>query len=351
MKKIKTHSERVSGRFGAALAVMALLLAVCAGQAQDTYHPITDGCIWSVSNEKYMTIGDTILDGKAYLKIYRQIGDQPFNFSLEDAEYFAAIRNDSAERRVYVYLPAGTSVSDYLYGNYVATNGMEVVLYDFSLPLGDTVTYYTIHPTSHAAMAIHAHRTDNAYILTGYDNGQSQYMVYLDSDSLITISDGSTRRRILMYSDITGQDEVWIEGIGRLRGFDDCHISEIDNPSKILICYSDSLGVSYQTGFEFDGIEDCFSNGFGGDVTNIEKLNVKIYPNPVAEKLHISAQQLDDNYLTVHVFNMMGICVHSETIVETVFDKEINLKFLPKGIYMVELKNLKKITTQKIIKQ
>lgn len=350
MKKIKTQTEKISGRFGVTLATVVMLLVVFAGKAQEVYHPITDGCIWSVSNEKYMTAGDTVLDGKTYLKIYRQIGFQPFEFNLEDAEYFAAIRNDLEEKRVYVYLPAGTSVWDYQYGNYVANTGKEVILYDFSLQTGDTVTYYTINPTSQAAMAFHAHRSDTAHMQIGYDNGQSQYMVYQNSDSLITMSDGSTRRRILMYSDITGQDEVWIDGIGRLGGFEDCHIGVADNPSKILLCYSDSLGVSYQTGFEFDDFEDCFSNGFGGDVIEIEKLNVKIYPNPVTEKLHISAQQLEDNYLTVHIFNTMGICVYSENITGMEYDYEFNLKHLPKGIYMVELKNSKKYNTQKIIK-
>ena len=114
MKKIKTQSTGISGRLGSALAFMALLLAtVFDGWAQEVYHPITDGSVWSVSNEKYMTAGDTVLDGKTYLKIYRQVGDYPFEFSLEDAEYFAAIRNDAVGKKVYVYLPSGTQVWDH----------------------------------------------------------------------------------------------------------------------------------------------------------------------------------------------------------------------------------------------
>ena len=290
MKKIKTQTEKISGRFGITLATVAMLLVVFAGKAQEVYHPITDGCIWSVSNEKYMTVGDTVLDGKTYLKIYRQVGDQPFEFSLEDAEYFAAIRNDSVGKKVYAYLPAGTWVYDQFNQLTIIDTGMEVLLYDFSIQLEDSFCYYTIRPTFHAAQEIFAYRSESAYVVEGYENGQSLYTVYENSDSLITISDGSTRRRILL--EITwGVDywnDVWIEGIGRLNGFNDQAGFETDVPLKMLLCYSDNNGATYQTGYDFDGSDDCFNYGHGGgDVPEREMLKVKIYPNPTDDVLFI----------------------------------------------------------------
>ena len=288
MKKKTTQSTRIGGRFGSALVFMALLLAVFAGQAQEIYHPITDGCIWSVSNEKYMTVGDTVLDGKTYLKIYRQIGDYPFEFSLEDAEYFAAIRNDVAGKKVYAYLPAGTLVWDHSQGHHVTDTGMEVVLYDFSPQMDESFSYYTICPSSNSAMEICASRIESACVLVGYESGYAHDTCYVDSDSLITMSDGTTRRRILLETDGTFFEEVWIEGIGRLRGFDDFSIVEAEIPFKILLCYSDSTGTSYQTGFDFDGLDDCFNYGHGGgDVPEREMLKVKIYPNPTDDVLFI----------------------------------------------------------------
>ena len=353
MEKIKTQSERISGRFGIALAMMALLLTVFSGKAQEVYHPITDGCIWSVSNEKYMTVGDTVLDGKTYLKIYRQVGDQPFEFSLEDAEYFAAIRNDSVGKTVYAYLPAGTWVYDQFNQLTIIDTGMEVLLYDFSIQLEDSFCYYTICPTFHTAQEIFAYRSESAYVVEGYENGQSLYTVYENSDSLITMSDGSTRRRILL--DITwGVDywnDVWIEGIGRLNGFNDQAGFETDVPLKMLLCSSDNNGATYQTGYDFDGSDDCFNYGHGGgDVPEREMLKVKIYPNPVKEYLYVSVKQLYDRDFSVNIFNMMGICVHNETVSGTMFDKEIDLSFLPKGVYLVKLGENKRHVTQKIIK-
>ena len=81
-----------------------------------------------------------------------------------------------------------------------------------------------------------------------------------------------------------------------------------------------------------------------------EKLNVKIYPNPIVENMCISAKKLDDGDLTVKIFNTMGICVHRETIKGAELDKRINLKHLPNGVYVVQIEQSKGLFTHKIIK-
>lgn len=351
MEKKKIQTMRISGHFATALTIMALLLVVSHGLAQNDYHPIADGCTWSVSNEKYMTAGDTVLDGKTYLKIYRQVGDQPFEFNLEDAEYFAAIRNDEAEKKVYVYLPAWTQVWDHSQGHHVIEAGMEVLLYDFSLQLGDVVSYYSICPGSNSAKEIYAMRSESAFVIEGYENGQALYTVYEDTDSLIVMSDGTTRKRILLETDGEIYEEVWIEGIGRLRGFDDLSLIEAESPFKILLCYSDSMGTFYQTGYDFDDLDDCFNYGHGGgDVVETEGFIIKIYPNPFTEQLHILTPQLEDMDMSVLIYNIMGVCVYKEKIAGTHFDNTINLDFLPKGIYAINMKTTKRFNTQKIIK-
>ena len=82
-----------------------LVVMVCARgsvTAQDTvYHPFADHSVWSVNNIKYGTWGDTIICGRDYLKVYRQEEDHPFDFDVEQAEYFCAIRNDTAAQRVF----------------------------------------------------------------------------------------------------------------------------------------------------------------------------------------------------------------------------------------------------------
>ena len=84
--------------------LLALLIAAAGSgaMAQETeYHPFADNAVWSVNNIKYATHGDTTICGRDYLKVYRQEEDHPFDFDVEQAEYFCAIRNDTAAQRVY----------------------------------------------------------------------------------------------------------------------------------------------------------------------------------------------------------------------------------------------------------
>ena len=127
--------------------LLTLLLAAGGNSAtaQDTvYHPFADHSVWSVNNITYGTWGDTIICGRNYLKVYRQESDHPFNFDVEQAEYFCAIRNDTAAQRVYgVYKEASTV---YFYSqntselqSYYSTDTTEFLLYDFAITEEDTI--------------------------------------------------------------------------------------------------------------------------------------------------------------------------------------------------------------------
>lgn len=333
-------------------STLILALALAAGttaMAQNTYHPITDGCTWSVSNEKYMTAGDTVLDGKTYLKLYRQVENQPFEFSLENAEYFAAIRDDSAERKVYAYLPAGTGVID-RYDHYHTINtGMEVLLYDFSLQMHDTISFYSIHPESHIAHEYFASRFESAFVIEGYEaDGTVHYNVLQDTDSLITMSDGSTRHRILIF-DGNFVEEVWIEGIGRLKGFDAPNIEVDHYPFRILLCYSDSTGTTYQTGYDFDDTDDCFNNqDYIYGVGEIGRNAISIYPNPVRNTMYISSSMPNSSPLIASVLDATGKCLISKTCSEETI--MLDTRNLSSGFYFVSVKSDKQETVRKIIK-
>ncbi len=349
MKKSTTKTSL----FGAALALAAVMFAASLASAQDIYHPITDGCIWSVSNEKYMTYGDTLLGGRTYLKLYRQVGNQSFEFNLEEAEYFAAIRNDSAGKKVFAFLPEGTwiqNLDDYL--EIQIDTAMEVLLYDFSLKIGDTVCYYSLGKDGYVAKS-YAVRTETANIYVGQHDNSAVTHHYSAADTLVYLSDNSSRSQILLQGlSSFPNDNVWIEGIGGIRGFnEELQMNLSDYGQRILLCFSDSLGVTFQTEFDFDeDSNDCFNNGFGGDVPEIGKLDVKIYPNPLTEQLYISVNQLEDSRLSLHIFNVMGVCVYRDAVEGLEVDKIINLDFLPKGAYMILIEQSDKNFTQKIIK-
>lgn len=330
-----------------------LLLMAGFIQAQSVYHPITDGCIWLVSDEKYKTAGDTVIDGQTYLKLYRQVGNQPSESFWDNAQYFAAIRNDTAGRKVYAYLPAGMWVrkSDMTFAMFQTEEAQEVLLFDFSLRLGDTVHFYTLG--EHIFFECEAVCVESAQIWCGEHDGSLVSHQYAAGDSLVYLSDSSSRRQFFLSntSMAINLQHVWIEGIGSIYGNDEMALSTTDAGHKILLCFTDSLGGALQTGFDFDeDPDDCYSNGFGGEVSEVEKLFAKIYPNPATEWLHISSQQMEDKDISVRIFNTMGLCVYSETYEELELDKVISVDFLPKGIYTIILEQSKKYYTQKIIK-
>jgi len=339
--------------FGTALVLIALLLtmSVIPLQAQSEYHPVANGCVWSVSNEKYMTAGDTMLDGKTYLKLYRHVGSQPFEFSLDNADYFAAIRNDSAEKKVYAYLPAGTwirNLSDY---SVIQTDtAMDVLLYDFSLAIGDTICYYSIGSSVTKSYAV---RAESASIYVGQSGYTAVNHQYSSLDTLVYLSDNSFRNQILLQGlSYHLKDNVWIEGVGGVRGFDEgTQMNLSDYGQKVLLCFSNSVGAIFQTEFDFDGTpDDCFSVGFGGDVPENEMPDITVYPNPVKNQLKIYTQQFDNQNIHIRIFNVMGVCVFDDTFDGSSCDKEVNLGFLPKGIYMIKLEQSKKHFAYKIIK-
>lgn len=320
--------------------------------AQDAYHPITEGCTWSVSNEKYMTAGDTVLDGKTYLKIYRQVSDQPFEFSLDNAEYFAAIRNDSAEKKVYAYIPAGRyirNLSDY---SVIQTDSaMDVLVYDFSLEIGDTLTYYIMGDVVAKAVSV---RTESASIYVGRQGYSSVNHHYTAEDSVVYLSENSARRQILLHGlSYSTQNNLWIEGIGGIRGFDEgSQIIISDYGKKTLLCFSDDSGVAFQTEYDFDNEpDDCFCNGYGGDVPEeMEKLNFTIFPNPVSDRLHISVQSSNGKTISIQLLDLMGTCLYQNNIMNTDIEYNIDMKQLPSGLYILHIQQIDSEYNYKIIK-
>ena len=332
MDKIMTKTSLL----GAALALAAVMLVARTTplQAQVEYHPITDGCIWSVSNEKYKTAGDTVLNGKTYMKVFRQVGydTQPFEFSLEDAEYFAALRDDPAEKKVYAYLPAGTTIyeSDG-YSDVTTDTAMEVLLYDFSLNTGDTVCFYTI---GSKVVKIIATRVEAVNLYVGVSNQTAVMHPYSAADTVVYLSDNSARTQILLEGiSLSSKPCVWIEGIGSVRGFDEgIQMNLSDYDQRILLCFTDGTGVSYQTGFDLDeNPNDCYSTGFGGSVETQKLFGVNVYPNPTSDLLHIELSGTE--IANVTLYDLQGRIIYSPNSPNS----PINLRNVAAGVYVLRV--------------
>jgi hypothetical protein len=338
MKKIKIKTNV----FGMVLSLAAMLLVARTTplQAQTEYHPITDGCVWSVSDEKYMTVGDTVLNGKTYMKIYRQVAAQAFDFNLEEAEYFAAIRDDSVEQRVYAFIPSGTWIHDLSdYSGARTDTALEVLLYDFSLKMGDTVCFYSIGSMVVKTVAVRAESV-NMYV------GETDHSVvmhqYSSSDSVVYLSDNSPRNQILLEGiSLYSKPCVWIEGVGSLRGFgegDQMNLSDYNQ--RMLLCFVDGAGVSYQTEFDLDEVpNDCYSTGFGGDLEEHSPLVTTVYPNPTDDLLHIELSGAE--IATVALYDLQGRMVTGAGAHAGAPQRggnvTINMRSVPAGVYLLRV--------------
>lgn len=87
-------------------------------------------------------------------------------------------------------------------------------------------------------------------------------------------------------------------------------------------------------------IEDCITGSANGGFATASA--VEIYPNPVSNTLHISANEIE----SIDVMNEVGAVIFSTT--ET---KDINMLSWENGLYIVRVKTKTGTTVQKVIKQ
>jgi hypothetical protein len=338
MKNIKASKKGTSKWVFMACLMTISLLITAKIHAQIPYRAFTDGCSWSVSDEKYMTMGDTVINGVSYMKVYVQRDNQPFEFSLSDAQYFTAIRDDSVNKKVYCNMPAGTMI----FRNGVDVGQTEVpqefLLYDYSLAVGETVTFYVIYIDRDSYVANEGTATRVGYLDLLYgvlNDGQS---TYTSDDTLIHMSDGTPHKIISLdvnmnYYTVGG--DIWIEGIGAARGFSNGFFVNQDFPDRRLLCFTNAEGATYQTRFDLDdNPDDCFNRNYASGIADQRNGNFTLYPNPANNTFTINFTNTQENVKQVRVMDMLGKVVMS---VENPSSNTINIAKLPASIYAVQV--------------
>jgi len=90
---------------------------------------------------------------------------------------------------------------------------------------------------------------------------------------------------------------------------------------------------------------DITSNVGIADLLN--KANVSMYPNPTGGLLHVNLGDYKAQVIKMNVYDTKGQVVLSKEILKS--SNVFNLSSLPKGMYVVELKNGTNKTSSKII--
>lgn len=321
----------------------------------DSYLPFSDNCEWSVNSVKYRTSGDTVINNLNYLKIYIEQESNAFDFNMENARLWGLCRNDIEHRQVFFLIPAGVTVLD-KYGNYQYTTELEqeYLFYDFSLQLGNSVVCYQFDNSTNILMEREIQRVESIRIFAGWEGYHGIFNTYVDTDSLVEISNGATTKRILVRDmwDAT-KEAIWYEGAGANYGFiatgTDSY-STHDGSTSRLLCFEDDSGAFLHTGFDMSDNDstDCFSNGFASGIGTLSlPSNISIYPNPTNSRFHIKTAECTYN---VKIYNIYGQCVYE--IPQCDFSETIDLSNQAQGPYLIKVYNNKElIGTQILLKQ
>ena len=267
------------------------------------YHPFPDSnAIWSevftcmqpdiIETYQYGISGDTIINTTLYHKIYL-LNDTVY--PLITGQYCGAIREDSL-KRIFVI---GCNCA------YPGTTGNEeVVLYDFSKSVGDTV-------------------------FVGMDSiGPEGYLVIDHIDSMLI---DNNFRKTFYFS--TLYYDYWIEGIGSTRGLFSPIIWQPTGYQKWkLICFKQDDMVKYLN----PDYSNCFPilSGINNLIQN--KTNVEIYPHPVTDISTLDFSNTQGDYSILEIFNILGKKVKHINLQGKKTIKICNYEYKP-GIYIYKL--------------
>jgi len=290
----------------AILILSALAIGQVFGQ---TYSPFpTDSAYWSVegrdwwsnpswgdciSTSHYNMLGDTIIESVSYSKIYSSTKNDGI-FNLQNATYYCALREDSL-KRIYARRPTDT---------------IELLFYDFSLNIGDTVCMDFLNK--------------GCYTVNNVDT---------------ILFAGKQRRRIHIQISETQQ---WIEGIGNFYGLFQTYYT--GSFSTELKCFHENDLLLYGNS------QFCHCDNLPG-VNEFEAntLNIQFNPNPISESGTLYIKSSENAEYDVKIYDVLGSEIYSNKITKG----ELNIgSGLSSGLYYIKVwDDHNQIGTRQIIKK
>jgi hypothetical protein len=252
------------------------------------------------------TLGDTIkLDNQKYIEVK--------NSSNWNTYTLGGLREDTLTKKIYY-----NDYNDYY---------KEVILYDFSLNIGDTIFY-------------------------GKQSGNPQSIYYKVVDSTGTINlNGELRKKWSLTTSLYNMKDIWIEGIGSVvrHGLLNPlkpHIPT-DASSTYFGCFK--YGNIFYFNRQATNSVDCPCSQWLVSVPELksESAEIKLYPIPTKDKLNISLGNTTYDNLEIYTCNSKLIEKTKINSSETI---ELNLVNFENGIYFIKFSGKDNISLKKIVK-
>jgi len=246
----------------------------------------------------YQILGDTIISGKYFQKVYFTATAQAgFDSTCVGTLYLIYCENSK------VYLDT-------------------ILLYDFNLQEGDSIGIY-VQGVSH--------------------NGT--YYFKADTVDSVYIGDIWRKRIVLVSPGFNFSPVRWVEGIGDIdRGFRPIYgnvelFMEVSGYYR-LDCFSEHNLNTYGSYCSFSS--SCIITA-DSEIIALEKISV--FPNPVTDILNIEAPQKAD----IVIINIEGQIIKTISNISGVIS--LNFSGLTDGVYILKVITDKEIITKKIFKQ
>lgn len=246
---------------------------------------------FSVSLWKFWFQGDTIIESKKYKKVFVQPGT-PADFN--QATYYASVREDTIREKIYCIQK---------------DDGIERLIYDFSLNAGDTASIYSYWPFGR------------------YPEKISIKVKNVDSIQI----DGLFRKRInVHYIEESAFTDSWIEGIGSQYGlfYPLARGYLVDLGLPELLCVHLDNTIIYQTS------NCCYKDILLGIYENAQH-RFKVYPNPAKNILHVERDINSKDQIQYYIINNQGIIFEKGILPPDYID----ISILDKGFYFILLFN------------
>ncbi len=288
-----------------------LIITVFLGLALSSYSQLNyflpdSNSYFSVSPYKFWFQGDTIIYNKKYKKVFQQNGDSIADFNK--ATYYAAVREDTLNEKIYCIQN---------------DDGIERLISDFSLNVGDTVSVYSFWP---------------------FGSPRLVTVKIKSIDSILIYDKYRKRLNIDEAQGCLGEGESWIEGIGSTLGLFFPYSVVPDLGCTELLCVHINDTVVYQNPF----YEDCYEDILLGIIeTNQDFLEV--YPTIVKDNLIVVTRNNLHIPYQYNILSTQGIKVENGSLNANCID----VSFLKEGFYFIILydkKNKSKAYINKFIK-
>jgi hypothetical protein len=292
--------------------ILISIVFVCDLFSQSNFNFPTSGAIWNykiLGSLSYPhewpvidSLGQEITIGSyPYFEVYR--------VALGNSQVIGAIREDTIQKLIYFH-----NFTD------------EIVLYDFTMEIGDTIYYST-----------------NLF----YDLDYFKVVDNIDS----TLVNGQYRKTWFLTNSFLNMTDIWIEGIGSVYRYGLLYPNDpdivMDNSTPYFGCFSHDT-ITYIDGSNCDGACPC-----SYWLVDIEELNenvdkISLFPNPVKNTLTIEFHEdkLTSDYLELFTCGAKPI-MQMEIISKRI---ELDLSELNKGIYFLKLSSNENTTVRKLIR-